>query len=385
MSELDYSPFMLEAIALARKGRWKTWPNPMVGAVLVRDGQIVAKGWHAAAGQDHAEVACLKDAAAKGVDASQCTLVVTLEPCCHQGKTPPCTNAVRQAGIKKIVVGLSDPNPEACGGACQLRETGLEVIEGVCTEACRDLVADFMIWQQNQRPYVILKMAATLDGRIATRRGESQWISSEESRQEVQRMRAGIGRCGGAVLVGGGTFRADNPRLTVRPISEDETDCPQPLACVLTSRLPQPDADFYLLKERPAQTIFLASPAAAASTTAKALRDMGVRVLSLGPALRGGPDLTHMLRTLWEELHCPYLLCEGGGHLALSLLESGVVDEFRLHMAPMILGDEDAQPLFSGRAPLSLDEALRMRVMGTHISGGDIHIELRPLHPAEGK
>lgn len=385
MSELDYSPFMREAIALAQKGRWKTWPNPMVGAVLVHDGQIVARGWHQAAGQDHAEVACLKDAAAKGVDASQCTLVVTLEPCCHQGKTPPCTDAVRQAGIKKIVVGLSDPNPEACGGACQLRETGLEVIEGVCAEACRDLVGDFLVWQQKQRPYIILKMAATLDGRIATRRGESQWISSEESRQEVQQLRAGIGRCGGAVLVGGGTFRADNPRLTVRPISENEPDGPQPLACVLTSRLPQPDADFYLLKERPEQTIFLASPAAAASTTAKALRDMGVRVLSLGPALRGGPDLTHMLRTLWGELHCPYLLCEGGGHLALSLLESAVVDEFRLHMAPMILGDEDAHPLFSGRAPLSLDEALRMRVVGTHVSGGDIHIELRPLQLAEGK
>ena len=385
MSELDYAPFMREAIALARKGRWKTCPNPMVGAVLVRDGHVVARGWHHAAGLDHAEVACLKDAAARGVDPSQCTLVVTLEPCCHQGKTPPCTDAVRQAGIKKIVVGLADPNPEACGGACQLRESGLEVIEGVCADACRDLVADFLVWQQKQRPYVILKMAATLDGRIATRRGESQWISSEESRQEVQRLRAGIGRCGGAVLVGGGTFRADNPRLTVRPLNDDEPDCRQPLACVLTSRLPQPDADFYLLKERPEQTVFLASPAAAASTTAKALRDIGVRVLSLGPALRGGPDLTHMLKALWEELHCPYLLCEGGGHLALSLLEAAVVDEFRLHMAPIILGDEDAHPLFSGRAPLSLDEALRMRVMGTHTSGGDIHIELRPLYTAETK
>ena len=187
------------------------------------------------------------------------------------------------------------------------------------------------------------------------------------------------------MLVGGGTFRADNPRLTVRPLSDDEPDCRQPLACVLTSRLPQPDADFYLLKERPEQTVFLASPAAAASTTAKALRDIGVRVLSLGPALRGGPDLTHMLKALWEELHCPYLLCEGGGHLALSLLEAAVVDEFRLHMAPIILGDEDAHPLFSGRAPLSLDEALRMRVMGTHTSGGDIHIELRPLYATETK
>ncbi len=385
MSELDYTPFMREAIALAQQGRWKTCPNPMVGAVLVRDGHIVARGWHRAFGLDHAEVDCLNDAAAQGVDPSECTLVVTLEPCCHQGKTPPCTDAVLRAGIKKIVVGLSDPNPEACGGACRLRESGLDVIEGVCADACRDLVADFLVWQQAQRPYVILKMAATLDGRIATRKGESQWISSEESRQEVQRLRAGIGRCGGAVLVGGGTFRADDPRLTVRPINDGEPLGPQPLACVLTSRLPQPDADFYLLKERPQQTVFLASPAAAASTTAKALRDMGVRVLSLGPSLRGGPDLTHMLRTMREELDCPYLLCEGGGHLALSLLEAGVVDEFRLHMAPMIMGDADAQPLFSGRAPLSLDEALRMRVTGSHISGGDIHIELRPLQAVEEK
>ena len=187
------------------------------------------------------------------------------------------------------------------------------------------------------------------------------------------------------MLVGGGTFRADDPRLTVRPLSEGEPVGPQPLACVLTSRLPQPDADFYLLRERPRQTVFLASPAAAASTTAKALRDMGVRVLSLGPSLHGGPDLTHMLRSMREELNCPYLLCEGGGHLALSLLEAGVVDEFRLHMAPLILGDADAQPLFSGRAPLSLDEALRMRVTGSHISGGDIHIELRPLQAVEEK
>jgi len=222
-------------------------------------------------------------------------------------------------------------------------------------------------------------MAATLDGRIATRKGQSKWISCEESRNEVQELRAGIGLCGGAVLVGGGTFRADNPQLTVR----GENQPPQPLACVLTSRLPQPDADFHLLKDRPEQTVFMVSPAAAASTTAKALRDIGVRVLALGPGMHGGPDFPGLLHTMWEELNCPYLLCEGGGHLALSLLEAGLVDDFRLHLAPMILGDEDALPLFSGRAPLSLEDALRMRVSNTHLCGTDIHIHLRPLEAAK--
>ena len=379
MSELDFVPFMHEAIDLAEKGRWHACPNPTVGAVLVRDGQIVARGWHHAAGEDHAEVDCIKDAASRGINPAECTLVVTLEPCCHQGKTPPCTEAVKAAGIKKVVVGLADINPVACGGACQLRECGVEVIEGVCEQECRDLVADFLIWQQHKRPYVMLKMAATLDGRIATRKGQSKWISCDKSREEVQELRAGIGLCGGAILVGGGTFRTDNPQLTVR----GENAGAQPLACVLTSRLPQPDADFHLLKDRPEQTVFMVSPAAAASTTAKALRDIGVRVLALGPGMHGGPDFPNLLRTVWEELHCPYMLCEGGGHLALSLLEAGLVDDFRLHLAPMILGDEDALPLFSGRAPLSLEEALRMRVNNTHLCGDDIHIHLRPLDAAK--
>ena len=176
---------------------------------------------------------------------------------------------------------------------------------------------------------------------------------SEESRQEVQQLRAGIGHCGGAVLVGGGTFRADNPRLTVRPISEDEPDCRQPLACVLTSRLPQPDADFYLLKERPEQTVFLASPAAAASTTAKALRDIGVRVLSLGPALRGGPDLTHMLKALREELHCPYLLCclLYTSSLDLTELIMAMEEEFEVEIA-----DDDAQKLLKVQDAISYIE-----------------------------
>lgn len=251
MTESDFAPFMREALSLAELGRWKTYPNPAVGAVLVRDGRILARGFHHAAGEAHAEVECLKDAAARGVDPRGCTLVVTLEPCNHQGKTPPCTQAILDAGVSRVITGLADPNPRAAGGAARLREAGVDVIERVCEQECRDMIADFLIWQSLDRPYVLLKMAATLDGRIATRKGQSQWISSEESRREVQKLRAGIGRCNGAVLVGGGTFRTDNPRLTARG---EFAAGPQPLACVLTSRLPAPDADFHLLRDRPEQT-----------------------------------------------------------------------------------------------------------------------------------
>lgn len=382
MNDVDYAPFMREAIGLAEQGRWKACPNPTVGAVLVRDGSIVARGWHRAAGQDHAEVACLADAETHGVNPAECTLVVTLEPCRHEGKVPPCTDAILRAGIRRVVTGMADPNPQACGGAKKLRAAGIEVIENVCVQECRDLVADFLVWQKTSRPFVMLKMAATLDGRIATRTGKSQWISSAASRKHVQDLRRSIAPCGGVVLVGGGTFRADNPHLGVH----DQKHCPQPLACVLTSRLPLPDADFRLLKERPEQTVFLVSPAAAASTTAKALRDKGVRVLALDPSPHGlheGPDFHALLQMLREELQCHYLLCEGGGRLALSLLEAGLVDDFFLHMAPVVLGDAEAAPLFSGRSPLTLDEALRLRVYGVSPCGEDLHIRFRPAVSGE--
>lgn len=371
----DYAPAMRAAIALAEQARWQTWPNPAVGAVLLRDGQTLAQGWHRAAGQDHAEVACLKDAASKGIDPRGCTLVVTLEPCDHHGKTPPCTEAILAAGISRVVVGCSDPNPEAAGGIKRLRDAGVDVITGVCETECDDLLADFRVLQEGKRPYMALKLAASLDGRIATRTGHSQWISNAASRQEVWKMRALLGAQGGGILIGGGTFRSDNPRLTGRM---EGYDGPQPLACILTSRLPHADADYHLLKERPEQTVFLASPAATASTTAHALRQKGVRVLAVGSGGKGIPDFPEMLAALRQELGCPGILCEGGAQLGLSLLDAGMLDEFHLHLAPLILGDEEALPLFKGRAPSHLDEALRLRVTHVRRCESDIHLMLRP-------
>ncbi|MDR1660636.1 MAG: bifunctional diaminohydroxyphosphoribosylaminopyrimidine deaminase/5-amino-6-(5-phosphoribosylamino)uracil reductase RibD [Desulfovibrio sp.] len=376
----DYTPFMREALRLAERGRYAACPNPTVGAVLVRDGRCVAQGFHRAAGQAHAEVACLKDASARGVPTAGTTLVVTLEPCNHHGKTPPCVKAILGAGIGRVVVGARDPNPLAAGGTAALRAAGVEVTEGVLERECRDLIADFLVWQTTERPYVILKMAATLDGRIAARNGHSQWISSESSRLRVRQWRAGIGQCGGAVLVGGGTFRADNPRLTARGEFAAEA---QPLACILTSRLPGPGESFRLLAERPEQTIFFTPPTVAGSDRAEKLRAKGVRVLNYGHGPKdgegkGGADLPLALTALRRESGCPYVLCEGGGRLALSLLEAGLVDEFRLHLAPKVLADNEAVPLFTGRASESMEQALSLRLCGTSLCDGDAHLVLRP-------
>lgn len=374
MAEEVYVHLMRRAVELARRGCFKTFPNPMVGAVLARDGRILAEGWHHAAGQPHAEIDCLENARKNGIDPAGCTLAVTLEPCRHHGKTPPCADAVREAGITTLVYGAGDPNPEAAGGAELLAAAGLEVVGPVLERECLDLIADFTVWQTTDRPYVFLKLAATLDGRIATRNGNSQWISNPASRGRVQKLRQGIGACHGAVLIGGGTFRGDNPRLSVHDGGE-----PQPLACIITSRLPKPDADFHLLRERASETIFFASPAAAASTTAEALRKLGCRVLAMGPGEGGGLDFGALFHIIRQDLGCPYVLCEGGGRLAMALLENGCVDEFHLHLAPMILGDEEARPLFRGREPLSLEEALRMRFCCTNLCEGDAHLLLRPL------
>ncbi|MDR2055705.1 MAG: bifunctional diaminohydroxyphosphoribosylaminopyrimidine deaminase/5-amino-6-(5-phosphoribosylamino)uracil reductase RibD [Desulfovibrio sp.] len=381
---MDYAPFMRDALRLAEQGRYAACPNPTVGAVLVRDGRCVARGFHRAAGQAHAEVACLNDAAARGVPTAGATLVVTLEPCNHHGKTPPCVKAILEAGIGRVVMGALDPDPLAAGGAAALRAAGVDVVEGVLERECRDLIADFLVWRTTERPYVILKMAATLDGRIAARNGHSQWISSESSRLRVRQWRAGIGRCGGAVLVGGGTFRADNPRLTAQGGFAADA---QPLACILTSRLPGTGESYHLLAERPGQTIFFTPPAVTDSERAEELRARGVRVLDYGRGPRDGEgkrgaDLPLVLAALRRETGCPYVLCEGGGRLAISLLEAGLVDEFRLHLAPKILGDNEAVPLFAGRAPESMVQALSLRLCETGLCGGDAHLVLRPKNGA---
>jgi diaminohydroxyphosphoribosylaminopyrimidine deaminase/5-amino-6-(5-phosphoribosylamino)uracil reductase len=383
-SSSPFDAFMDKALALAERGRWSVCPNPVVGAVLVREGRIVARGFHRAFGRPHAEAECLRDAARKGIAPEGCTLVVTLEPCLHHGKTPPCAHAVLEAGIRRVVTGLSDPNPQAGGGAAWLRERGVDVITGVREDACRDAAADFLVWQREKRPYVILKMAATLDGRIAARAGgrpgsRIQWISGEQSRAAVHRLRADIGGSGGAVLIGGNTLYADDPLLTARPAGKAPS---RPLACIVTSRLPSPGT-LNILRREPGRSVFFCRREVAESAAADALRAAGIHVhgLDAAPAREGigeGLDLAAGLRLLRDKHVCHYVLCEGGGKLALSLLERGLADEFRLHLSPRVLGDNAAPPLFDGRAPLGMEEALNMRICSLSMCGGDAHITLRP-------
>ena len=392
-AEHPHREFMLEAVALAGQARWETQPNPCVGAVLVKDGRIAAQGWHKGPGQAHAEIAALEDAARKGVDPAGCTLVVTLEPCRHYGKTPPCADAVIRAGVRHLVIGALDPNPEAGGGAEFLRGQGLTVETGVALDECLDLIDDFTTWQTTDLPYTIIKLASTLDGRIATRTGNSKWITSPQTRTRVHELRQHMD----ALIVGGNSFYLDNPALTCRMESGDLC-AKQPLAVVVTSRLPEAGVSMQLIKDRPESTIFWTTVAAAASPKAEALRRRGIRVVGLpshakantrGHGMRAELSLAEGLVHLRKELGCHYVLCEGGGRLGLALLDSGLAREFHLHLAPKILGDNDATPLFDGRNPLLIEEALQLRITDARPSGNDIMLSLRPLRqpsaPAAGQ
>lgn len=363
--------FMARAVALAERGRGATRPNPCVGAVLVRDEKIVAEGWHTACGKPHAEVETLADAARKGIDTSVCTLFVTLEPCNHHGRTPPCTRAILNAGIPRVVVGTRDPNAEVEGGGNDfLRQNGVEVECGILEQECRDLIADFLIRQTTDRPYVTLKLAFTLDGKIATRTGHSAWVSGPESREAVHRLRARMQ----AVLVGGETFRKDNPSLTCRL---DNFSGPQPLAVVVTSSLPDPLSECTLLSKRAEETIFWTTEEAAASDTARELRKLGCRVWGLATTDEG-LMLDAGLTRLRRETGTLDLLCEGGGGLAMSLLSQGLVDELHMFLAMKVLGDAGGASCFSGRKILSMQDCISFRRTETRASGDDLFLRLMP-------
>ncbi len=366
----NHEQHMEKAIALARLGLGRTAPNPCVGAVLVRDGQVVARGWHERFGGPHAEVNAIAHAHARGIDPAGCTLYVTLEPCAHHGKTPPCTDAILAAGIRHVVVGTRDPNLRAAGGVERLRAAGVEVLVGVLEERCQDLIADFRLWQTTDRPYVFLKLAQTLDGKIALRPGERTSISGHRAGRLVHRLRSRVG----AILVGGGTFRADNPRLTCR---HPRHTGPQPLAAVATRTLPEADAPLVLLRETPERTVFLTSAAEARSRRATLLMDLGCQVYGL-PETSNGLDLVAGL-TLLRRLHgCTYVLAEGGGTLAASLLAAAVVDELLLFLSPCVLGDVAAPASFQGRHVRSMADALPLRLTAVRHLSPDILLTFRP-------
>ncbi len=330
--------FMHEALALARMGWGLTSPNPMVGAVIVRDGEIIGRGYHCKAGEPHAEINALRDVAKHGIDPAGSTMYVTLEPCSTHGRTGPCTDAIRKAGIRRVVIGALDPNPKHSGAGVELlRAAGIEVTVGVERNACSEINQPFFRWITTGRPLVILKMAMTLDGKIATAEGESKWITGPEARRRVQQLR----RLADAVMVGGETVRRDHPALTVR--EPDSWPC-QPLRLIASRSMDEEELAEYF-------------------------PDGNAELVRLDVADDWGMLLDHLgLRNI------TCLLIEGGGELAASALNAGVVDYVEFHIAPKLLGGRDSRPVLGGDDPESMALARKLhRVKVTHY-GEDIAI-----------
>lgn len=333
---------MLRAVDLAWRGWGRVHPNPLVGAVVLRDGDPVGEGWHAGFGEAHAEVAALR---AAGPAASGATMVVTMEPCRHHGKQPPCTDAILAAGIRRVVFGLADPNPGAGGGAELLATRGLEVA-GHGHPAIADQNAAFLQrFHGSSRPFVALKLATTVDGRVADYTGRSRWISGPVAREWVQWLRAGFE----AVAVGGRTARADDPSLTVRG---SLTPRVPPRRVVFDRRADLAGAGRLLGTARDVPVMVVCE---SASPEARArLEDAGVAVIEAA----GLDDGLVRLR----EQGIDSLLVEGGGRLAGRLIQAGLVDRFYWVQSPVWLG-EDGQPAFAGTRGQLLEQARRWRVV----------------------
>lgn len=402
---------MNRAIELAQLGRFKTAPNPCVGAVLVYKNTIIAEGYHKEYGKAHAEVNCFCDALSKGIFFSQiknhslsfsnpylqeqfllhkdkqyseeiniaeCSLYVTLEPCNHFGKTPPCAHAIYESGIKTVYVGSLDPNPAASGGIAYLREKGIQVYTGICEKECYALLEDFLLWQKEKRPYCILKMACTLDGKIGPAAGHSHKISGEQSKQVTMKFRRYMAEAKGAVMVGANTFFEDNPKLTVR---DRETDV-QPMSFIVSKKLPpfiQNKTGYYCLDERDKQTIIFTSEKN--QEVQEEYAKHGVMLEFVDTNSDNTLNLKQVFEKAFNLYHCPYIFCEGGAKLAQSLLKAGLADELVLYMAPYILGDDTAKNVFSGNSVQSMQDAYHFKLIKTEKIGEDLHIYLKTEKP----
>lgn len=340
--------WMRLALALARLGRGRTHPNPRVGAVAVRDGRLLGIGAHLAFGGPHAEAALLEASAAEALQGA--TVYVNLEPCAHHGKTPPCAPTLARAGVARVVAAIEDPDPRVRGrGFAGLREAGIGVETGPQAQAARRLNAPFLNWQARRRSWVLLKLATTLDGRIAAADGSSRWISSPSAREHVHRWRAGAD----AILVGHGTWVADRPRLTARPAHDPLARLrrragdvrswpPQPARIVLDSRCRTAESDELLahLAGSPGGPWIFACGRHAPQAHRKRLEALGALCWVLPePGAGAGIDLAALMARLGEEGRLEVFV-EGGASVATSLLRAGLVDELRLIVAPSLLGGE---------------------------------------------
>lgn len=351
---------MARALQLALRGAGHTRPNPMVGAVLVEDGRIIGEGWHKQYGGPHAEVNAFASATE---DPEGATLYVSLEPCSHYGKTPPCADLIIRKKVARVVAALEDPNPLVSGrGFRKLRANGIRVTVGVLAEEARHINDVFLTYVTRKRPFILYKAAMSLDGKIACHTGESQWISSEKSREEVQRLRGILS----GIMVGAGTVIADNPRLTCRM---EEYENPARIIVDGKLRVPLESRIFH----EPGRNIILTTSEASPEKK-KALENLGVELIEADSEEPGKVDLKSAMLALGIK-GIDGILLEGGPTLAASALEAGIIDAVRFYIAQKIIGGREAPSPFAGTGAAHMNEVVPLTdaVYGT--SGDDLWIQ----------
>ncbi len=370
MMTMSNNAYMNMALELAAKGKGRTSPNPMVGAVIVKSGRVIAEGYHRKAGTAHAEIIALKKAGAKAKGA---TLYVNLEPCCHTDKkTPPCTKVIITAGINKVIIAMVDPNPKVSGrGIKELNKAGVKTETGIMNTEAIKLNESFIIYITRKKPFVMLKAGQSIDGKIATAKGESKWITGRKSRKYVQELRNETD----AVLVGIGTVKKDNPSLTCRMRGGRN-----PYRIIIDSKL-KISMNARVLKHRDNKTI-IATTKKASKKKIDLLEKQGNKVLVIGNYVRN-KALTRTsnrvnLKSLMKELGklaITSVMIEGGSLINSSALSSGIVDKVVFFIAPVIMGGSDAISSIGGKSPGLLKKALKIKNVRVKYIGEDILIE----------
>ncbi|MBS3786722.1 bifunctional diaminohydroxyphosphoribosylaminopyrimidine deaminase/5-amino-6-(5-phosphoribosylamino)uracil reductase RibD [Candidatus Bipolaricaulota bacterium] len=365
MNENTGRNYMKRALRLAKRGGGFVNPNPQVGAVIVRDGEIVGEGYHEMFGGPHAEVKALQDA---GESASGATLYVNLEPCVHYGKTPPCTKKIIESGLDRVYVAIEDPNPRVAGkGIKRLREEGIKVSVGLMEEEARKVNEIFLHYVEKNRPFVLLKLAMTLDGKIATRTGDSRWISSETSRKLVHELRARYS----AVGVGVSTVIADDPRLNVR-----NAEGPDGARFVFDSNGRTPESSRIFTISSDAPTIIATGETLPEDSLTKFEKN-GAKVWQFRKK-RGHLDLDGLLERMGERGY-DSLLVEGGGEIAWSFIDQNLVDKIRFFYSPKIVGGKEAVPSVGGRGRATVEDALGIEDLKVEEIGGDVSVVGYPV------
>jgi len=359
---------MCLALQLAERAVGRTSPNPLVGAVIVKDGQIVGQGYHEKAGTPHAEIHALREA---GEKAREGTLYVTLEPCSHYGRTPPCSEAVINAGIREVYVAMEDPNPLVAGrGIKQMVNAGIRVHVGLLEQEAKRTNEIFIKYITTGKPFVLLKTAMTLDGRIATRTGHSKWVTAEPARAMVHRLRNQFD----GILVGVNTVIADNPALTCRLAGGGR----DPVRIILDSRARTPAGSRVLIQDSDAPTFVVVTDKASIAGI-KSLALVGAKLVRTAADVQGRVDLHDLVEKLGE-MEITGLLVEGGAEVAASFLEAGLVDKMLTFIAPKIVGGKEAPGSVGGAGIETMDRAVHLKRVNSGCIGEDFFIEGYPVY-----